>query len=125
MLKNDGVRFLLHIEEARQWHHHHITETLFISTIVSELTSFPTKRLSSILQTDLTMYQCSRLNDLTTNKIKGIRIRTKTEWIEETEKNSTFFANLEKKRAQEKKQYNNLNNQTEKQHMTKVKYWTK
>ena len=39
------------------------------------------------------------------DKIKGILLRTKSEWIEGAEKNTKYFANLEKKRAEEKTIY--------------------
>ena len=44
----------------------------------------------------------SKLNDLIDKRIKGILLRSKAEWIEGSEKNSKYFANLEKKRAEQK-----------------------
>ena len=43
-----------------------------------------------------------KLDNLRDDKIKGILLRSKAEWIEGSEKNTAFFANLEKKRVSEK-----------------------
>ena len=42
------------------------------------------------------------LNDLLDNKINGILIRSKANIVEHNEKNSKYFSNLEKKRAEQK-----------------------
>ena len=44
----------------------------------------------------------SELNNLIENNIKGILLRAKAQWIEGSEKNTKYFANLEKKRAEAK-----------------------
>ena len=43
-----------------------------------------------------------KLEEINDNKIKGILIRTKAVWIEGAEKNTKYFASLEKKRAEQK-----------------------
>ena len=41
-----------------------------------------------------------KLNDLIDQRIKGIFIlRSKAEWVEGSEKNSTYFANLDKEKS--------------------------
>ena len=43
-----------------------------------------------------------KLDTLRDDKIKGMLLRSKAEWIEGCEKNTSFCANLEKKRVSEK-----------------------
>ena len=43
-----------------------------------------------------------KLNKINEEKIKGLLLRSKAEWIEGAEKNTKYFANLEKKRAEHK-----------------------
>ena len=43
-----------------------------------------------------------KLNQLIDKRIKGVLLRSKAEWIEGSEKNSKYFANLEKKKAEHK-----------------------
>jgi len=38
---------------------------------------------------------------LLTKKIKDILLRSKAEWVERSEKNSKYFANLKKKKAKQ------------------------
>ena len=42
------------------------------------------------------------LNDIREEKIKGILLRTRAEWVEGAEKNTKYFANLERKKAESK-----------------------
>lgn len=44
----------------------------------------------------------AKLNDLIDKRIKGILLRSKAEWVEGSEKNTKYFANLEKKNAEQK-----------------------
>ena len=48
------------------------------------------------------MNENRKLNNLRDDKIKGIIMRSKAEWIEGSENNTAFFANLEKNRVSEK-----------------------
>jgi len=40
-----------------------------------------------------------KLNDLIDQRIKGILLRSKAEWVQGSEKNSTYFANLDKEKS--------------------------
>jgi len=44
----------------------------------------------------------AKLNELIDKRIKGILLRSKAEWVDGSEKNSKYFANLEKKAATHK-----------------------
>ena len=44
----------------------------------------------------------TKFDSIQENKIKGILLRARAEWIEGAEKNTKYFSNLEKKRAEEK-----------------------
>jgi len=44
-----------------------------------------------------------KLNDLIDQRINGILLRSKAEWVEGSEKNSKSFANLENKKAKQKR----------------------
>ena len=47
----------------------------------------------------------SDLDNITENKLNGLIIRSKAQIVEQDEKNSKYFASLEKKRAESKKLY--------------------
>lgn len=44
----------------------------------------------------------NKLYEITNEKVKGIILRSKAEWVEGTEKNTKYFSNLEKKRSEQK-----------------------